>query len=64
VAIGFLGVEAVEVPDAGARSTRRAEPLEISQERRSLLAEAYRSDVERLATCHPEIDLSLWKHFA
>jgi hypothetical protein len=59
----FLGVDPVELPDPG-RVGRIVEPHRISPERRRLLIEAYRPDVELLAANHPEIDVSLWKNFS
>ena len=65
----FLGVEPIAIPDVpaarlstAARPTARA-PFELSPERRAVVVETYRPDVERLVARHPEIDLALWKNF-
>jgi hypothetical protein len=61
----FLGVEPMAVPDIEQfRGTRSEHGYELWPERRSLLVDAYRDDVERLVARRPEIDVALWKSFA
>jgi Sulfotransferase family len=63
----FLELEpfAVETgPRAGGRVIDSGAARALTPERRALLVEAYRADVEALVGRHPEIDLAAWESFA
>ncbi len=51
-------------PRAGRRVIDSGAGGALTPERRALLVEAYRADVEALVGRHPEIDLAAWESFA
>jgi Sulfotransferase domain len=61
----FLGIDSAFVPAGAEQVVNPTEnKMHVPEETTQRLVECYREDVEHLAQAFPEIDLSLWPHFA